>query len=141
MDDLSLAKERLRLGGKRLVVVHGGRIVAESDEPGVSTTLACLGEARRRGPGCVVADRIVGRAAAWLALWAGARACYGEVLSRTAERLLLEGGLKVEASLRVESILDRARKGPCPLEAAVAEARGPEEAMEIIRSLTAKPDA
>lgn len=141
MDDLSLAKERLYSRNRRLVVVRAGRVVAESDEPGLAATLSCLKEVRPQGPGFAVADRVVGQAAAWLALWAGAAACYGQVLSRPAERVLKERGAVVKASLRVENILNRDRSGLCPLEAAVAEAGGPEEALDIIEILTGRAHA
>ena len=115
--------------------MRGGCVLAESSEPGMAATLACLEATRRAGPGASVADLVVGRAAAWAALWAGVKALYAGVLSRPAERLLAEGGLRVEASRRVENIRDRSRRGLCPLEAAVAEARTADEAVEIIRSL------
>lgn len=139
MDDLTLARERLDRLNKRLVVVREGRIVAESEEVGMATTLACLEEVRRQGPGAAMADKIVGRAAAWAAIWAGISACYGQVVSRPAQALLTAHGLTVEASRGVVNILNRARSGPCPLEEAVAGAQTAQEAVDIIRKLTTKP--
>lgn len=139
MDDLALAKAHLTSLGRSLVVVRDGRVVAEDDEPGIAATLAHLERVRSEGPGAVMADRIVGRAAAWAALWAGIEACYGELLCRPAESLLSENGLRVEASRRVAQILNRARSGPCPLEEAVAEARSAEEAVDILLNFIRKP--
>ena len=139
MDDLALAREHLTRFGRSLVVARGGRIVAERDEAGLAATLDCLEAVRREGPASAVADRVVGRAAAWAAIWAGARACYGVVVSLPAESLMVAHGLHVEAASRVDNILNRARRGLCPLEAAVADALTAEEAMEAIRRLILAP--
>lgn len=141
MDDLVLARQHLIRRGRRLVVVRDGRIVAESDEPGMAATLACLEAVRRLGPGSAMADRVVGRAAAWAAIWAGVSSCYGAVLSRPAESLLAAHGLSIEAARRVANIRDQNRRGLCPLEAAVAEAQSAEEAIEAIRRLIPTPQA
>lgn len=139
MDDLALAKAHLTNLGRSLVVVRDGRVVAEDDEPGIAATLSHLGRVRTEGPGAAMADRIVGKAAAWVALWAGIEACYGVLLCRPAESLLTENGLRVEASQRVAQILDRARRGPCPLEEAVAQALSADEAVEILLNVIGKP--
>lgn len=135
-DDLTLARERLDGLNKRLVVVRDGLVVAEIDEPGIAATLACLEQVRRQGPGAAMADKIVGRAAAWAAIWAGVTACYGQVLSQPAQALLADHGLAVETSRRVANILNMARSGPCPLEEAVADARAAQEAVDLLRRLT-----
>lgn len=139
MDDLALAKAHLTSLGRSLVVVREGRVVAEDDEPGIAATLSHLERVRAEGPGAVMADRIVGRAAAWAALWAGIEACYGALLCQPAESLLTKHGLRVEASRRVAQILNRARSGPCPMDEAVAQARSAEEAVDILLNIIRKP--
>lgn len=136
MDDLALARKRLETGGLSLVVVRDGRVLAESDEHGMAATLECLEAAKRSGPGSSLADKVVGQAAAWAAVWADCSACYGEVMSAPAASILRNYGVRAEASKRVEAVLDRYLKGLCPLEAAVADARSAEEAVGIIRRLT-----
>ncbi len=123
------------------MVVRQGEVVAEADEPGLAATLACLEPVRRAGPGAAMADRVVGRAAAWAALWAGVTSCFGLVVSRPAEQLLADRGLRVEADRRVESITGPDGRESCPFEQVVAEATDAEDAVERIRRLAARLQA
>jgi hypothetical protein len=134
-DDLWVAKERLNSRGLNLVVVRQGLVVAESSEPGLEATLQCLEEVRCLGPGASMADRIVGRAAAWAAVWAGIEACYGALMSLPAEEILRAHGIRLEAHHLVEEIRDRLGLGRCPMEEAVAQAKGAEEALEALRQV------
>lgn len=136
MDDLTLARERLDTSGLSLVIVRDGRVLAESEESGLAATLECLEAAMRWGPGSSMADKVVGQAAAWAAVWAECSGCYGGVMSAPAASLLRNYGVRAEASKRVEAVLDKYLKGLCPLEAAVSGAKSAEEAIDIIRRLT-----
>ncbi len=78
--------------------------------------------------GCSAADTIVGRAAAFLYLYLGARSVYASVMSEPARELLLAHGVACGCGRLAERIVNRAGDGPCPMDRAVAEAQTPAEA-------------
>ncbi len=121
--DLALATARLRTSRLGFVIVHEGRVLAESADPGLGALLAAA--ARLRDTGCrgaALADRIAGAAAVVVAAWGGMDAIHAGVASDAAERHARALGLTFTADRRVPTITNRAGTGPCPFEAAVAQA-------------------
>ena len=83
--------------------------------------------------GFSAADRVVGRATAFLYCLLGVRAVYARVMSRPAREVLLRNGIAVEAGQLVDGIINRKGTGPCPFEAAVLDIEDPQDALEAIR--------
>ena len=101
-------------------------VIADRDRVMTSRArgIAPLLERAERGElleGAFVADRIIGKAAAMLLVPMRVAAVYGEVMSREAERLLLENGIEVDCGALTDRIDNRAGDGPCPMEQAVAD--------------------
>ncbi len=67
------------------------------------------------------ADRVVGKAAAFLYVLLGVTAVYAEVLSEPALKVLRGHGMAVEAQCVVGRIVNRKGDGLCPMESAVME--------------------
>ena len=82
--------------------------------------------------GGVLADKIVGKAAALLALYAGFSAVYADIMSTPAYDLLVQNNVLVAAGLVVDHILNRTKSGFCPMELLTADVTEPEEAYSII---------
>ena len=68
--------------------------------------------------GAIVADKVVGKAAAKLHAQAGVRKVVAPVVSDPAKRYLESRGIIVEAGEVVPMILNRERTGQCPMDAA-----------------------
>lgn len=75
-----------------------------------------------------LADRIIGKAAALLLILGGARGIYAQVMTRSAAELLQRAGIAAQWGSLVETIVNRKGDGPCPMEIAVRELRGIEDA-------------
>ena len=134
--DIQTAKARLTAGGYTLVLCRGTAI-DESRECGVRPLLARL-EKPGAYAGFSAADRVVGRAAAFLYAALGVTAVYAGVISRPAIDTLRQYGITPFWDQAVGSIRNREQTGPCPMEAAVAAADSPQQAIAAIRAKAAE---
>ena len=90
------------------------------------------------GKDCSAADKVVGKAAAYLYCLLGVRALHAQIISQPALSVLEQHGIPTRYDLLVEGIRNRAGDGPCPMEAATASAGSPAHALELIRSTLEK---
>lgn len=84
--------------------------------------------------GYCAADRVVGRAAAFLYCLLGVSEVYAKVMSRPAAQVLADQGISVHADVFTDGIINRKGTGPCPFEAAVLDITDPDEALVTIRN-------
>ena len=85
----------------------------------------------------VIADKIVGKAAALMAILGGAKAVYGQVLSESAEKILQIYGIEYAYEEKVPYIENRTKTGQCPLEESVISVDDPEKAFEVLEETIA----
>lgn len=83
--------------------------------------------------GFSAADRVVGRATAFLYILLGVRAVWARVMSAPAAEVLRSAGIEVSCEQEVSGIINRRGDGPCPFEAAVLHITDPAEALAAIR--------
>ena len=84
------------------------------------------------------ADKVVGRAAAYLYCLLGIRSLYAQIISQPALAVLEKYNIPTQYDRLVEGIRNRAGDGPCPMEAATADAQPPEQALAMIRETLKK---
>ena len=84
--------------------------------------------------GLDAADKVVGRAAAAIALDGGAVRVHGLLMSESAKAFLVEQGVPASADKMVPQILNRKKDGLCPLEDAVKGQDVPEKMVKSIRA-------
>ncbi len=131
MSDLTQAKALLstgkytcvlyRAGSKRTSAMRGVRPLVEWKESGEDFV------------GFSAADKVVGKATAFLYLLLGVRAVYAGVMSKGALSVLQNAGVEAEYGVLVEHIINRAGDGVCPFEQAVSDISDPTAAYEVIR--------
>ncbi len=131
MTDLQTAKHLLSSGDFTCVVCRENTIHTATDR-GVKPLLTWL-DAGLRLEGYSAADRVVGRATAFLYCLLGVKAVYARVMSHPAAQVLAAQGIEVSAGTYVDGIINRRGDGPCPFEAAVLEISDPQEALTAIR--------
>ena len=88
--------------------------------------------------GFSAADRVVGRATAFLYVLLGVREVYASVMSRPAAEVLTAYGIAAHPGKLVEGIINRRGDGPCPFEAAVMEITDAQDALDAIRKTMAQ---
>lgn len=83
--------------------------------------------------GAIVADKIVGRGAAFLFVKGGVREVYAEVLSRDALSILQEAGIATDYALLTPYIINHAGNDLCPVEKLTAAVATADEAYALIK--------
>lgn len=130
-DDLQKAKELLWQGEYTCVLCRGEEVFF-SRRRGVAPLLDWLEENPRRDGFCA-ADKVVGRAAAFLYLLMEVRRLYAGVISQPALALLEREGIFCEYDRLVPAIRNRSGDGPCPMESVVLEENDPHKALGKIK--------
>lgn len=129
--DLKKAAELLSGGAYTCVLCRGEETVS-CTERGVKPLLGLL-DGGNDWKGFSAADKVVGKAAAFLYVLLGVAEVYSPVMSEAAVRVLRENGIEPRYDTLAENIINRAGTGLCPMEAAVAELSDPAEALRAIR--------
>lgn len=131
MADLERACALLRDGGYTCVVCKGDCIYTSSAR-GVRPVLDWL-DSGLDLKGFSAADKVVGKAAAFLFVRAGVTCLYTATVSEPALSVLRDHGISVEYDRCVPGIINRSGDGPCPMENAVRGTEDPEAALLLIR--------
>lgn len=133
MDDLERAAALLQDEGAACVILHGDTHISAAGL-GVRPLL----QYRKELSGAVVADKVVGKAAALLAIAFGVRALYGAVMSKPAEAVLRRHGMPFAYGMLVSHIVNRTGDGVCPLEAAVWDIDDPAAGVAAVEQKVAE---
>lgn len=131
-NDLKYARSLLDTGDFTCAVCRDSQAFTARDR-GVKPLLNWL-DAGMDLSGFSAADRVVGRATAFLYALLGVKEVYARVMSRPAAEVLHTHGIPCSADTMVEGIINRAGTGPCPFEAAVMDITDAAQALQAIRS-------
>ncbi len=128
--DLTQAKDLLKTGAYTCVLCHDTDLCTSALR-GVKPLVVWY-HAGREFSRYAAADKVVGRATAFLYLLLGVRELYAAVISRSAYDLLTDNGVEVYADKQVPHIINRAGDGICPFEEAVLHIDDPATAYTAI---------
>lgn len=132
VDDLIAEMSRLvRRGDVAVVSARDGVISARETGHGVQPILALLDGGSLRG--AIVVDKVIGRAAASVAIVGGARRVHALLMSKDAKELLEKHGVTASAEKVVPRILNRDLSASCPMESAVSGESDPAKMVEALR--------
>jgi len=120
-----------------VVITADRRLVAERGR-GVSPLLKLYDGHAAEMKGATVVDKVIGRAAAAIAIVGGAKRVHGEVMSEDAVVFLLANGVYASHTLLVPRILNMKRDGLCPLEQSVEGISDPAAAVAALRRRVAE---
>ena len=115
--DLERAKETLKSDNCTCVLALGS-VMFKSKEKGVQPLLDWMNSGNNY-MGYMVADKVVGRAAAFIDIAMGVREVYAEVMSEGAKELLEKNHIEAYADTVVPQIMNNDKSDVCPLEKAV----------------------
>ncbi len=115
--DFINAKEILKTGGYTCVLVKD-LDVCTFTERGVKPLVGLL-QAKKDYGGYFAADRVVGRATAFLYVLLGVKAVYANVISSCALEVLARHNIETEFAKAVDNIINRKGDDICPFEKAV----------------------
>lgn len=135
-ENLANARSLLDTGNYTCVVCRD-RTLYTATERGVKPLLNWL-DSGLSLEGFSAADRVVGRATAFLYCLLGVTEVFARVMSRPAAEVLQAHGISAHADMLVEGIINRKGTGPCPFEAAVLEIQDAGQALDAIRRQMAR---
>lgn len=136
MHDLQFARTLLEKENYTCVICRGEDVLTDRRR-GVKPLMELL-ESGADLQGYSAADKVVGKAAAFLYCLLGVKALHAGILSEPALAVLENAGIPVEYSTLVPAIRNRAGDGFCPMETAVWDLDDPALAPDAIRSTLQK---
>lgn len=136
-DKLEQAVALLKERQVSCVIWIDGKEPILSDEIGIKPLMKELRKGQSVFENGVIADKVVGKAAALMAILGGAKAVYGQVLSESAENILKRYKIEYAYDQKVPYIENRTKTGQCPLEEAVKLVDDPKEAFEALEDTIA----
>lgn len=92
-----------------------------STELGIKPLMNPLRKDKKAFENGVIADKVIGKAAAMMAVYGGAKAVYGGVMSVDAKAVLERYGVEFAYDELVPYIKNRTQTGRCPMETAVLD--------------------
>ena len=136
MTDLEISRSHLATGNYTCVISCGEELFFATDR-GVKPLLNWLDSGANMA-GASAADKVVGRATAFLYCLLRVSRVYAGVMSRPAAQVLEENGIDAHWGKLVDGIINRRGTGPCPFEDAVMHITDPQEALTAIRNRMAQ---
>lgn len=128
--NLERAKSVLVEGGYTCVMVKG-EAVDTSMERGIRPLFQIV-KSRTDREGYSAADKVVGKAAAFMYVLMKVREVFAQVISVPALEVLEGAGIEVSYGECVTAIRNRTDTGFCPMESAVLDVKEPEEAYSVL---------
>lgn len=131
-------KEIIASGTDTFLLVGRGEILRRMSGPGVRPMLQCYTNEPGLMRDGMIFDKVIGKAAAMIAVLGGVRFVYGQVMSRPGLDYLRDHGIEAQWDELVPYIENRTGDDLCPLEKSVRNVDDPYEGIEAIRATVAK---
>ena len=119
--------------GLSLLVFNHDSLTTHANR-GVQDLLQLISEQPERLQGAVVADKIIGKAAAAIMATGGVREVHTNIICTPARQLLEQQGILVFATEEVPMILNRDRSSMCPIDTQIADIESIEECVDILQA-------
>ena len=119
--------------GLSLLVFNHGELTTHANR-GVQDLLQLISEQPERLQGAVVADKIIGKAAAAIMATGGVREVHTNIICTPAKKLFEQQGILIFATEEVPMILNRDRSSMCPIDTQIADIESIEECVAILQS-------
>ena len=101
---------------------------------GVQDLLTLVETQPERLRGAVVADKLIGKAAAALMITGGVKEVHTNLICTPAREMLEKAGVRVSAAQEVEMILNRDKTGQCPMDRRINDTDDPAECVAILKN-------
>lgn len=121
--DLVQAKSLIKSGAYTCVLCKNSHVLT-TEKTGILPLVEWI-DSGTDLQGFSAADKIVGRAAAFLYILMGVKAVYAPVMSGKAMILLTQNGIQADCDTQVTAIINRKGTGICPMEQAVRDVEEP----------------
>lgn len=127
------AKKMIQDGKAECVLIKNDSIYGQERGHGVSPLLVMYDEHKEAMLNATLVDKVIGRAAAAIAICSKVKHVHGELMSEDAVEFLNNNGITTSHTSLVHRILNRKRDGLCPLEQSVEGIDNPANALVALR--------
>lgn len=136
-DQLSVGEQMLEMLNEQALslLVYNDSTLTTHDNRGVQDLLALISSQPERLQGAIVADKVIGKAAAALMATGGVVEVHTNVICTPARELLEREGIKVFAAEEVPQILNRDKSGMCPIDSQLEGIETIEDCVEILKNI------
>ena len=115
-----------------IVIYKSDASVIVSNDRGVAPLMQLLKEDALQLRDSMVADKVIGKAASLLMVYAGVKEVYTPTISKPAVEVFNNHNIKLSYDNIVERIINRKGDGLCPMETLCLDIENPEEAFKVI---------
>lgn len=141
MTDLERAIEIYHSSAYAFVLVKDNQIIATGTREGVGELLNAIAEFPDAARGASLADKIVGKAVAMIAIYAGIAEIYTPLGSESAAQVLAQHQIPFHAQRTVPLIQNKRNDGACPMERLTMPVTDPEVAVAALKTFVAQRSA
>ena len=113
------------------LIIKNNQIIAQATGKGILPILKLHDNQVLKGGSLI--DKVIGRAAAFIAIDGNVQTVYGEMMSEDALQLLKNHKIPATYGKLVPQILNRDKSGLCPMEQTVLGIQSPDEALKLLR--------
>ena len=133
MENLEIAKTTLLENDYSIVLVKENEIVNTSRKNGLLPILDLYNNDKSILESAIVADKVIGKAAALILKEANIKELYAELISENAIELLDKTNIKYKYNIKVREIRNRDNTAICPMEELALESNNADELIEKIK--------
>lgn len=126
--------ETLNKQGLSLLVFKDDSLSTHSSR-GIADLLSLVATHPERLDGAIVADKVIGKAAAALMATGGVVEVHTNIICTPARKLLESEGIKVFATKEVPKILNRDKSATCPMDTRLEGIETVEECVQILQNI------
>lgn len=126
--------EMLNEQGLSLLVYNNEKLTTH-DNRGIEDLLELTSTQPERLKGAIVADKIIGKAAASLMTACGVVEVHTNVICTPARKIFEKAGIKIFATKEVPMIRNRENSGMCPMDTRLEGIESVEECVEILQNI------
>ena len=119
--------------GLSLLVFNNGELTTHSNR-GVQDLLQLISDQPERLQGAVVADKIIGKAAAAIMATGGVKEVHTNIICTPARKLFEAQGILVFAAEEVPMILNRDKSSMCPIDTQIADIERIDECVAVLQA-------
>jgi len=133
INDMKKAQLLLSVSDVSLVVIKDNEILHKRTGKGIAPFIDLIESTSADFSDCVIGDRLLGRASAFLCRYVNASGVYAETGTKKALAVLMVGGIMGQVDNFISYISNQSKDGLCPFERVVSTVESPDEAYELIK--------
>lgn len=133
MEDLEIAKKRLKENSFSLCIVKKGEIIFESSSEGIRDLVQIIGKLNSTLNEASIADTVVGKAAALLCVYSKFGSVFASTISEEGLKVLRANYIATEFESLVPRIMNKNKTDICPFEKMVLNCNDAEQAFDMFK--------